>query len=101
MIGCPNTKKVQSEPAAQAKTREEKSGQTPPPTDIAAVRMPSQGDYLVCYATLFRACFGVPPGQYRALARQQDLDWHEARLKADGFHRHSAPMNASLFGAGR
>ena len=33
----------------------------------------------------FRARFGVPPRQYRALVRQQDLDWHEARLIADGF----------------
>jgi AraC-like DNA-binding protein len=33
----------------------------------------------------FRARFGVPPRQYLALVRQQDLDWHEARLIADGF----------------
>jgi AraC-like DNA-binding protein len=33
----------------------------------------------------FRARFGVPPRQYLALVRQQDLDWHEARLVADGF----------------
>jgi hypothetical protein len=27
----------------------------------------------------------VPPRQYLTLVRQQDLDWHEARLIADGF----------------
>jgi hypothetical protein len=27
----------------------------------------------------------MPPRQYLALVRQQDLDWHEARLIADGF----------------
>jgi AraC-like DNA-binding protein len=32
----------------------------------------------------FRARFGLPPQRYRALARKQDLDWHEARLIADG-----------------
>jgi len=37
----------------------------------------------------FRARFGLPPQQYRALVRQQDLDWHEARLRADGFDRDS------------
>jgi AraC-like DNA-binding protein len=37
----------------------------------------------------FRARFGLPPRQYRALVRQQDLDWHEARLKADGFDKNS------------
>jgi len=35
----------------------------------------------------FRARFGVAPRQYLALVRQQDLDWHEARLVADGFDR--------------
>jgi AraC-like DNA-binding protein len=35
----------------------------------------------------FRARFGAPPRQYLALVRQQDLDWHEARLVADGFDR--------------
>jgi AraC-like DNA-binding protein len=35
----------------------------------------------------FRARFGAPPAQYRALVRQQDLDWLEARLKADGFEQ--------------
>ena len=33
----------------------------------------------------FRARFGMPPRRYLALVRQQDLDWHEARLVADGF----------------
>ena len=37
------------------------------------------------FSRAFRARFGVPPRQYRALVRQQDLDWHEARLMADGF----------------
>jgi AraC-like DNA-binding protein len=37
------------------------------------------------FTRAFRACFGAPPRQYRALVRQQDLDWHEARLMADGF----------------
>ena len=27
----------------------------------------------------------MPPRQYLALVRQQDLDWHEARLVIDGF----------------
>ena len=35
----------------------------------------------------FRARFGMPPRQYLALVRQQDLDWYEARLAADGFDR--------------
>jgi AraC-like DNA-binding protein len=37
----------------------------------------------------FRARFGLPPHQYRALVRRQDLDWHEARLTTDGFDRNS------------
>ncbi len=37
------------------------------------------------FSRAFRARFGAPPRQYRALVRQQDLEWHEARLKADGF----------------
>jgi methylphosphotriester-DNA--protein-cysteine methyltransferase len=37
------------------------------------------------FSRAFRARFGVPPRQYRALVRRQDLDWHEARLVADGF----------------
>jgi AraC-like DNA-binding protein len=37
------------------------------------------------FTRAFRACFGLPPRQYRTLVRQQDLDWQEARLVADGF----------------
>jgi AraC-like DNA-binding protein len=37
------------------------------------------------FVRAFSARFGVPPRQYLALVRQQDLDWHEARLIADGF----------------
>jgi AraC-like DNA-binding protein len=37
------------------------------------------------FSRAFRARFGMPPRQYRALVRQQDLDWHEARLMAEGF----------------
>jgi AraC-like DNA-binding protein len=37
------------------------------------------------FARAFRACFGLPPRQYRTLVREQDIDWHEARLMADGF----------------
>jgi AraC-like DNA-binding protein len=33
----------------------------------------------------FRARFGVPPRQYLALLRQQDADWLETRMFADGF----------------
>jgi hypothetical protein len=33
----------------------------------------------------FRARFGLPPRQYLVPVRQQDLDWHEARLITDGF----------------
>jgi len=39
------------------------------------------------FSRAFSARFGLPPRQYRALVRQQDRDWHEARLKADGFDR--------------
>ena len=39
------------------------------------------------FSRAFRARFGAPPRQYRALVRQQDLDWHEARLAADGFDK--------------
>src|SRR3954447_14009254 len=35
----------------------------------------------------FRARFGLPPRQYLVPVRQQDLDWHEARLITDGFDR--------------
>jgi AraC-like DNA-binding protein len=37
------------------------------------------------FSRAFRARFGVPPRQYLALVRRNDLDWHEARLVADGF----------------
>ena len=37
------------------------------------------------FSRAFRARFGVPPRQYLALVRQQDLVWHETRLIADGF----------------
>jgi len=37
------------------------------------------------FSRAFRTRFGVPPRQYLALLRQQDRDWHEARLMADGF----------------
>jgi AraC-like DNA-binding protein len=37
------------------------------------------------FTRAFRARFGAAPRLYRALVRQQDLDWHEARLMADGF----------------
>jgi AraC-like DNA-binding protein len=39
------------------------------------------------FSRAFRARFGVPPRQYLVLVRQQDLDWHEARLIADGFDK--------------
>jgi AraC-like DNA-binding protein len=41
------------------------------------------------FSRAFRARFGVPPRQYRALVRQQDLDWQETRLMADGFDQDS------------
>ena len=41
------------------------------------------------FSRAFRARFGMPPRQYRALVRQQDLDWHQARLMADGFVQNS------------
>ncbi|MBN9263484.1 MAG: helix-turn-helix transcriptional regulator [Hyphomicrobium sp.] len=41
------------------------------------------------FSRAFRARFGLQPRQYRALVRQQDRDWHEARLGADGFDRDS------------
>ena len=41
------------------------------------------------FGRAFRARFGVPPRQYLALVRQQDLDWHEARLMADGFDQNA------------
>jgi AraC-like DNA-binding protein len=39
------------------------------------------------FSRAFRARFGVPPRQYLALVRQQDLDWLEARMMADGFEQ--------------
>jgi AraC-like DNA-binding protein len=39
------------------------------------------------FSRAFRARFGAPPRQYLALVRQQDLDWHEARLMVDGFEQ--------------
>jgi len=39
------------------------------------------------FSRAFRARFGVPPRQYLELVRQQGLDWHEARLAADGFEQ--------------
>jgi AraC-like DNA-binding protein len=41
------------------------------------------------FSRAFRARYGAPPRQYRALVRQQDRDWQEARLIADGFDRDS------------
>ena len=35
----------------------------------------------------FHARFGLPPRRYRALVRQQDRNWQEARLVADGFDK--------------
>jgi AraC-like DNA-binding protein len=37
------------------------------------------------FSRAFRARFGVPPRQYLALVRQQDDDWLETRMVADGF----------------
>jgi AraC-like DNA-binding protein len=37
------------------------------------------------FSRAFRARFGLPPRQYLALVRQQDVDWLEARMIADGF----------------
>lgn len=39
------------------------------------------------FSRAFRARFGVPPRQYLALVRRQDLDWLEARMMADGFEQ--------------
>lgn len=41
------------------------------------------------FSRAFRARFGMPPRQYLALVRQQDLEWHEARLIADGFDQNA------------
>jgi AraC-like DNA-binding protein len=43
------------------------------------------------FSRAFRARFGAPARQYLALVRQQDLDWHETRLIADGFDE-DAPL---------
>lgn len=37
------------------------------------------------FSRAFRARFGLPPRQYRALVRQQDRDWYDARLREDSF----------------
>jgi AraC-like DNA-binding protein len=47
----------------------------------------------------FRARFGMPPRQYLALVRQQDLDWHEARLITDGFDRDAFLWRQQRLGA--
>jgi AraC-like DNA-binding protein len=39
------------------------------------------------FSRAFHARFGRLPRQYLALVRKQDLDWHEARLMADGFEQ--------------
>jgi AraC-like DNA-binding protein len=41
------------------------------------------------FSRAFHARFGAPPAHYRALVRQHDLEWHEARLMADGFDQDS------------
>jgi AraC-like DNA-binding protein len=41
------------------------------------------------FSRAFHARFGAPPREYRALVRKQDLDWHETRLKTDGFDEDS------------
>ena len=43
------------------------------------------------FSRAFHARFGSAPRQYRALVRRQDIDWHEARLVADGFDRDALP----------
>jgi hypothetical protein len=47
----------------------------------------------------FRARFDMPPRQYLALVRQQDLDWHEARLITDGFDRDAFLWRQQRLGA--
>jgi hypothetical protein len=37
------------------------------------------------FSRAFRARFGESPRQFRALVRQQNLDWRESRLTAAGF----------------
>jgi AraC-like DNA-binding protein len=39
------------------------------------------------FTRAFHTRFGLPPRRYRALVRQQDRDWQEARLVADGFDK--------------
>jgi AraC-like DNA-binding protein len=39
------------------------------------------------FSRAFRTRFSVPPRQYLALVREQDVHWHEARLMADGFEQ--------------
>lgn len=51
------------------------------------------------FSRSFRARFGLPPRQYRALVREQDRNWHEARLRADGFDRESLPRYRELNGS--
>jgi AraC-like DNA-binding protein len=41
------------------------------------------------FSRAFRARFGAPPRQYSALVREQGLDWHETRIKVDGFDKDS------------
>jgi hypothetical protein len=41
----------------------------------------------------------MPPRQYLALVRQQDLDWHEARLITDGFDRDAFLWRQQRLGA--
>jgi AraC-like DNA-binding protein len=41
------------------------------------------------FSRAFRARFGVPPRQYLALVRQQDVGWLEALMIADGFDQES------------
>lgn len=47
----------------------------------------------------FRARFGMPPRQYLAPVRQQDLDWHEARLITDGFDQDAFLWRQQRLGA--
>jgi AraC-like DNA-binding protein len=37
------------------------------------------------FSRAFRTRFGVPPRQYLALLRRQDVGWLEARMMVDGF----------------
>lgn len=39
------------------------------------------------FTRAFHARFSLPPRRYRALVQQQDRDWQEARLVADGFNK--------------